>query len=74
MDGYKFHRLLEAVHEMLHKDNGLPISLYHAKKMMCPTDLEIEKIHACLNDCILYRDTYENIHRCPICKESRYKS
>ena len=69
-----FTDLLEAVHEMLPTDNGLPISLYQAKKMMCPTDLEVERIHACPNDCILYRDTYENIHRCPICKESRYKS
>ncbi|GKB08318.1 hypothetical protein Tco_0836602 [Tanacetum coccineum] len=41
--------------------------------MMCPTELEVERIHACLKDCILYRDTYANIHRCPICKESRLK-
>lgn len=68
-----FTDLFEAVHEMLPKDNGLPVSLYQAKKMMCPTDLEVERIHACSNDYILYRDTYENIHRCPICKESRYK-
>ena len=38
-----FTDLLEAVHEMLPTDNGLPISLYQAKKMMCPTDLEVEK-------------------------------
>ncbi|GJS67329.1 hypothetical protein Tco_0681893 [Tanacetum coccineum] len=69
-----FTDLLEAVHEMLPDGNELPLSLYQAKKMMCPTELEVERIHACPNDCILYRDTYANIHRCPICKESRYKS
>ncbi|GJT28422.1 reverse transcriptase domain-containing protein [Tanacetum coccineum] len=67
-----FTNLLEAVHEMLPDGNELPLSLYQAKKMMCPTELEVERIHVCPNDCILYRDTYANIHRCPICKESRY--
>ncbi|GJT08302.1 RNA-directed DNA polymerase, eukaryota, reverse transcriptase zinc-binding domain protein [Tanacetum coccineum] len=68
-----FTDLLEAVHEMLPDGNELPLSLYQAKKMMCPTELEVERILACPNDCILYRDTYANIHRCPICKESRLK-
>nr|GEV88899.1 hypothetical protein [Tanacetum cinerariifolium] len=68
-----FTDLLEDVHEMLPDGNELPISLYQAKKMMCPTELEVERIHACPNDCILYRDTYANIHRCSICKESRLK-
>ena len=36
--------------------------------------LEIEKIHACPNDCILYRGKeYEKLDACPVCHASRYK-
>nr|GEV60532.1 hypothetical protein [Tanacetum cinerariifolium] len=65
--------MLEAFHEMLPEDNGLPVSLYQDKKMMCPMGLEIERIDACPNDCILYRKEYKDLHSCVICNESRYK-
>jgi len=36
--------------------------------------LEIKKIHACPNDCILYHGKdYENLDECPVCKASWYK-
>ena len=47
-----FTRLLEFLHDSHPKDNGIPVSLYQAKKLMCPMGLEIERIHACPNDCI----------------------
>ena len=34
----------------------------------------IQNIHACPNDCILYRNEYESLHECPKCGLSRYKS
>ena len=33
----------------------------------------VEKIHACPNHCILYRNEYKNATRCPRCKRSRNK-
>ena len=33
----------------------------------------MQKIHACINDCILYRGEYDNLNACPICGASRYK-
>jgi len=39
---------------MLSKGNELPITTYEAKQVVCPLGLEIQKIHACLNDYILY--------------------
>ena len=69
-----FTTILETFHEMLPEDNGLPVSVYQAKKMMCPMGLEIERIDACPNDCILYRKEYKDLHNCVICNESRYKS
>ncbi|KAI3706869.1 hypothetical protein L6452_24902 [Arctium lappa] len=68
-----FTSLLEILHEMLPEDNELPVSLYQAKKLMCPMGLEIERIHACPNDCMLYRNEYANLHECIRCGTSRYK-
>ena len=54
-----FEKLLIMLKKMLPKDNELPDSMYEAKKAVCPLGLEVQKIHACPNDCILYRGAYE---------------
>ena len=59
--------------KMLPRDNVLPPSTYEAKKVLCPLGLEVQKIHACINDCILYRGEHENLNACPICGALRYK-
>ena len=58
---------------MLPKHNELPTTMYEAKQLVCPLGLEVQKIHACPNDCILYRDEYENLDACPVCSALRYK-
>jgi hypothetical protein len=68
-----FEKLLKMMKNMLPKDNELPASMYNAKKVVCPLGLEIQKIHACPNDCILYRGDYENLNECSICTALRYK-
>jgi len=35
--------------------------------------MEYQKIHACPNDCILYRHEFEEISKCPRSGVSRYK-
>ncbi|CAM8972691.1 unnamed protein product [Rhodiola kirilowii] len=40
---------------------------------MCLMGLEYKKIHACPNDCILYRNAFSDFKECPVCKASRYK-
>ncbi|KAL4591898.1 hypothetical protein LXL04_004873 [Taraxacum kok-saghyz] len=67
-----FTGTLEAINEMLPEANELPISIYQAKKIMCAMDLDIERIHACRNDCILYRNEHANLHECVTCGTSRY--
>ena len=68
-----FNKILELVNKMLPKDNELPTSTYKAKKLMCPLGLEVTRIDACPRDCILYRKGYKDLHKCPVCKVSRYK-
>lgn len=54
----------------------IPKSFYEAKKIIRDLGFKSEKIHACVNDCILYRKEYENLSTCPNekCNEPRYKS
>ncbi|XP_019200115.1 PREDICTED: uncharacterized protein LOC109193753 [Ipomoea nil] len=68
-----FTQLLELFKKMLPDDNELPISTYEAKQMLCPLGMEIKKIHARPNDCVLYWKEYCDLHVCPKCGASRYK-
>ncbi|XP_019191189.1 PREDICTED: uncharacterized protein LOC109185689 [Ipomoea nil] len=68
-----FTELLELLKGMLPNENELPCSTYEAKKMLCPLSMEIERIHARPNDCILYWNQDKNLHVCPKCGASRYK-
>ena len=68
-----FEKLLKIMKNKLPKDNELPDSTYEAKKAVCPLGLEVQKIHACPNDCILYRGEYEDLNACPVCCALRYK-
>jgi len=68
-----FTKLLKLVALLLPPGNDLPANTYHAKRVICPIPAEYVKIHACKNDCILYRGENENMRRCPICNFPRYK-
>ncbi|KAK1653731.1 hypothetical protein QYE76_071536 [Lolium multiflorum] len=68
-----FEKLLKIMKMRFPKDNELPDSTYEAKKVLFPLGLEVLKIHACINDCILYRAEYENLEKCPVCTALRYK-
>jgi hypothetical protein len=69
-----FDSLLGILHKLLPKGSELPEKTYLAKQMICPIGLEVEKIHACSNDCILYRgEKYKDLDACPKCKAPRYK-
>jgi hypothetical protein len=60
--------------KLLPRDNELPASTYEAKKLVRPLGLDVQKIHACPNNCILYhREEYENLDACPVCTALWYK-
>ena len=60
-----FTKLLQKMKNLLPRNNELPDSTYQAKKVVCPLGLDVQKIHACPNDCILYRgEKYENMDKC----------
>ena len=58
---------------MLPKDNELPSTIYEVKQLVRPLGLEVQKIHAYPNDCILHQGDYENLNACPVCGALCYK-
>ena len=69
-----FTLLLESLKLWFPEDNALPTSTYQAKKFMCPMGLEVQRIHACPNNCMLFRgEGFEKKHNCVKCGASRYK-
>ena len=58
---------------MFPEGNEMASSTYEAKKILRSLGLDYEKIHACPNDCILYRKEYEDIVECPFCSTSRWQ-
>ncbi|KAH9680378.1 hypothetical protein KPL71_026529 [Citrus sinensis] len=68
-----FDELLQIVRDILPSENTLPESLYSTKKLLKTFDLGYEKIHACINDCCLFRKELGNAHMCPKCGASRWK-
>lgn len=59
----------------LPQPNILPASYKEAKSFISPLLMPVEKYDACINDCIVYRDTdqfqYYNLNECPVCNEPR---
>ena len=58
---------------MLPLNNEMSLSMYEAKKAFSALGMEYKKIHACSNDCILYRNQYKDGITCLTCGKSRWK-
>ena len=67
-----FTPLLKVMQGMLPEENMLPKSYSEAKKILCSMGMEYQKIHACPNDCTLYIDEFDEMHKCPKCEVSWY--
>ncbi|CAL2247557.1 unnamed protein product [Prunus armeniaca] len=70
---YPGSKLLILQGDFLPEGNTLPSFMYEAKKTLSALEMSYEKIHACPNDCILYRNDYEDSTNCPTCGVSRWK-
>ncbi|CAL2247760.1 unnamed protein product [Prunus armeniaca] len=68
-----YPKLLILQGDLLPERNTLPSSMYEAKKTLSTLGMSYEKIHACPNDCILYRKDYEDSTNCPTRGVSRWK-
>ncbi|WVZ76869.1 hypothetical protein U9M48_024793 [Paspalum notatum var. saurae] len=66
--------LLELLHDVLPEGSSLPKNFNVAKNMVKCLGLGYINIHACDNDCILFRKEREKKNVCPKCNTSRWKS
>jgi hypothetical protein len=73
MTDWGFKALLDLLKDMLLEGNEIPKITYEAKQNICPLGLEVEKIHACKSDCILFCGNHANDTECPKSGMSRYK-
>jgi hypothetical protein len=62
-----FKALLDLLKDMLLEENEIPLTTYEAKQTICPLGMEVEKIHACKNDCVLFCSDLAYLHECPEC-------
>ena len=58
---------------ILPEGNTLPDSWREAKKVLHALGMKYEVIHACPNDCILYRGDHKDKESCPLCATPHYK-
>nr|KAJ0227952.1 hypothetical protein LSAT_V11C100036590 [Lactuca sativa] len=68
-----FTELLVLIKSMLPEGNEMYSCTYEAKKEFKAMGSGYTKIHACVNNCILYRNKYTNLLACPTCGKSRWK-
>ncbi|XP_026384903.1 uncharacterized protein LOC113280500 [Papaver somniferum] len=68
-----FDELLKTIGSLLPPDHGLPCSTYEVKKLLKSYQLTYQKIHACINDCCLFRKDLKDADECPQCHYSRWK-
>jgi hypothetical protein len=62
-----FEGMLKIVKDKLPENNELPSTTYEAKQTVCPLGLEVQKIHSCPNDCILYEARNTRIWKLVLC-------
>nr|GEV18947.1 hypothetical protein [Tanacetum cinerariifolium] len=71
-----FNEMLELFQNIFPTAKGykLPPSYYAIKKTFKTIGLWYESIHACVNDCFLFRgDANKDVHFCPMCNTGRWK-
>jgi hypothetical protein len=68
---------LGAIHHLfsmlLPEGHCIPITLDKVQKVVRDLGLDYQKIHACVNDCVLFRKDYEKMDKRPKCGECRWK-
>jgi hypothetical protein len=75
---YGLSSALEAILQLfslvLPEGHCIPNTLEKVQKVVRDLGLDYKKIHACMNDCVLFRKEYSDTDTCPTCGESRWKS
>ena len=58
---------------MMPTGNHLPENRRKARQVVTRLGMDYDRIHACVNDCVLFRNEHAGLDVCPKCGEPRYK-
>jgi hypothetical protein len=56
-----FKHLFDVLRDMLPEGNKIAESIYEVKKIICTLGIEVEKIDAFKNSCVLFRGDYADL-------------
>ena len=65
--------VLQLFRLVLPEGHCVPDTLDKVQKVIHDLGLDYQKIHACVNDCLLFRKEYAAMDTCPTCGESRWQ-
>ncbi|XP_043814060.1 uncharacterized protein LOC122723981 [Manihot esculenta] len=68
-----FDNIFQFIKEILPIDNLFTDNFYSTKKLLEGLGLPIQKIHSCLNSCMIYWGEDNELLRCKVCDHPRYK-
>ena len=66
--------ILDLFRETLPKGHFIPTNVAQVRKVIRDFGLDYIKIHACVNDCVLFRNEHADAQECPVYHASRWKS
>ena len=68
-----FDDICQFLSELLPENNVMTDSFYSTKKLMQGLGLPVEKIHCCINGCMIYWGEDSELISCKFCNHPRYK-
>ncbi|XP_049388296.1 uncharacterized protein LOC125852607 [Solanum stenotomum] len=68
-----FDEICQYMSEMLPPDNVMPKNFYETKKLMRGMNMPVEKIHTCVNACMIYWGEDSELVNCKFCSHPKYK-
>ncbi|XP_023771634.2 uncharacterized protein LOC111920288 [Lactuca sativa] len=68
-----FDKLLPILKDCVPDDAKIPRNFYETKKKLKSLEMPSQRIHVCINHCILFNGQHSDLDHCVVCKESRYK-
>ncbi|XP_059288082.1 uncharacterized protein LOC132041388 isoform X3 [Lycium ferocissimum] len=68
-----FDDICQYLNEIIPPDNLMPKNFYETKKLMRGMNMPVEKIHSCVNACMIYWGEDSELIYCKFCSHPRYK-
>nr|KAJ0218675.1 hypothetical protein LSAT_V11C300127330 [Lactuca sativa] len=66
-------KLLPILKDCVPDDAKIPRNFYETKKKLKSLEMPSQRIHVCINHCILFNGQHSDLDHCVVCKESIYK-